>query len=231
MTRLPRRLNRYAADLPGRDGFLATAQLAAKAGPMAARGALLRLRLADAAGPVFVGRGVRVRNPHLVHSHGRLIVEDYAEIQGLSRGGIHLGAEVSIGVGALIRPTGYYSTDLGDGLVLGDRSSIGPYNYLGCWGQVTIGDDVMLAPGVRIFADTHVFDGGAATIKSQGVRKQPVSIGDDCWIASGVTIVGGVTIGSGVVVGAGSVVTGDLPDGCVAVGNPARIVRDRVDLG
>jgi len=156
------------------------------------------------------------------------VIEDYAEIQGLSTSGIHFGAEVSIGSGAQIRPTGYYSTDVGDGLVVGDRSSIGPNCFLGCWGHITIGSDVMLAPGVRVFGDTHEFDDAGSTIKSQGVSKRPVVIGDDCWVASGSTIVGGVTIGRGVVVGAGSVVTRDLPDFVVAAGNPARVVRERV---
>ena len=224
---MSRRVNRYDDTHPGLSGLMSTGGLAAKAGPMALRGAVARFRFARASGPVFIGRGVRIRNPHLIHSAGRLVIEDYAEIQGLSRGGIHLGTEVSIGAGAQIRPTGYYSTDLGDGLVLGDRSSIGPDCFIGCWGQVTIGSDVMLAPGVRVFGDTHRFDDTSVTIKAQGVERQPVTIGDDCWIASGVTIVGGVTIGTGVVVGAGSVVTKDVPDSVVVAGNPARVVRAR----
>jgi len=194
---------------------------------MAARGAALRWRLGEASGPLFIGKGVRVRNPHLIRSRGRLVVEDYAEIHGLATNGIVLGDQVSIGTGALIRPSGYYSTDVGDGLILGDRSSIGPYCFLGCWGQITVGSDVMLAPGVRVFGDTHNFGDTDHTIKSQGVRKDPVVIGDDCWIASGVTIVGGVTIGQGVVVGAGSVVTHDLPGFVIAAGNPAKVIRER----
>ena len=53
----------------------------------------------------------------------------------------------------------------------------------------------------------------------------PVTIGEDCWIGGGAIICPGVTIGSRCVIGAGSVVTKDIPDACVAVGNPARIIR------
>jgi acetyltransferase-like isoleucine patch superfamily enzyme len=227
VTRVGRILNRYQDSLPGASGLRATAQLGMKVAPMTVRGAALRWRLGEAGGAVFVGRGVRVRQPQFIRAQGRLLIEDFAELHGLSTGGLVFGDQVSIGTGALIRPSGYYSRDIGDGLELGDRSSIGPHCFLGCWGRISIGSDVMLAPGVRIFGDTHLMEETDRSIKSQGVRREPVSIGNDCWIASGVTIVGGVTIGNGVIVGAGSVVTRDLPDYVVAAGNPARIVRQR----
>ena len=53
----------------------------------------------------------------------------------------------------------------------------------------------------------------------------PVEIGNDCWIAGNVVIIGGVTIGDGCVIGAGSVVTKDIPPHSLAVGNPCRVIR------
>ena len=53
----------------------------------------------------------------------------------------------------------------------------------------------------------------------------PVSIGDGCWIGGGVIILPGVKVGAGTVVGAGSVVVKDIPENCVAVGNPCKEVR------
>ena len=55
---------------------------------------------------------------------------------------------------------------------------------------------------------------------------KPVTIGNDCWFGANVTVCPGVTIGNGVVIGAGSVVTRDIPDNCVAAGNPARVIRE-----
>ena len=88
-------------------------------------------------------------------------------------------------------------------------------------GDVVFGADVLLGPKVVIWDrcdPTKVAERGA---------RAPVRIGDDVWIAAACVVHGGVTIGSGSVVGAGAVVVEDLPPGSIAVGNPARIVRQR----
>ena len=53
----------------------------------------------------------------------------------------------------------------------------------------------------------------------------PITIGNDCWIGGSVVIIGPCRIGDGVTIGAGSVVTRDIPDRCIAVGNPARVIK------
>jgi len=199
---------------------IVSAQLAAKVGPMAVRGALLRPRLGSARGLPLIGRGVRVRNAHLVHTGADLIVEDFA--------GIRFGDRVSIGAGTLIRPSSYYSRAIGVGLVMGDGSSLSPGCYIGCSGGVTIGEKTMLGPGVRLFAEDHVMSDPSRDVKSQGVEWAPITIGSGCWIASGVTITSGVTVGDGAVIAAGAVVTRDVPAGAVYGGIPARELKKRI---
>jgi acetyltransferase-like isoleucine patch superfamily enzyme len=206
---------------------IVSAQLAAKVAPMAARGALLAPRLGSSRGIPLIGRGVRVRNAHLVHAGADFLVEDFAEIQGLSRDGIRFGDRVSIGAQTLIRPSSYYSRSIGVGLTMGDDSSLSPGCYIGCSGGVTIGEKTMLGPGVRVFAEDHVMSDPDVDVKSQGVQWSPITIGSGCWIASGVTITSGVTIGDGAVVAAGAVVTRDVPAGAVYGGIPARQLKSR----
>lgn len=88
---------------------------------------------------------------------------------------------------------------------------------------VTIGDNVLLAPNVAIYAAGHPLDAG---LRNSGQEYgQPVTIGDNVWVGGNTVINPGVTIGSDVVIGSGSVVTRDIPSHCVAAGNPCRVLR------
>ena len=66
-------------------------------------------------------------------------------------------------------------------------------------------------------------------ISRQTMPERPVSIGDGSWIGHGTVVLPGATIGRHVTIGANSVVTGTIPDFCVAVGNPARVIKRYVD--
>lgn len=91
---------------------------------------------------------------------------------------------------------------------------------------VTVGDDCFIGPNVSIYTACHSTD----PIERNSRREcaKPVTIGDNVWIGGSVTILPGVTIGSNVTIGAGSVVVKDIPDGCVAVGNPCRVVKRNI---
>lgn len=206
---------------------LATSQMLARSAQMFLRGSAIRPWLRRSGGTVFVGRGARLRNPQCISHDGRLVVEDFAEVQGLAKHGLNFGRDVSIGRATQIRPSSYYGGEIGVGLWVGDRSSFGAGCFIGCSGEIRIGNDVMLGPGVRLFSENHIFSETEKTIKSQGVERTFLTIGDDVWIGSGVTVTSGVTIGSGVVVAAGSVVTRSLPDNAVVAGVPAKVLRVR----
>lgn len=90
--------------------------------------------------------------------------------------------------------------------------------------RITIGDDVQMGPNVQLLTPTHPAAAGPRRAKWEAAR--PITIGDNVWLGGGVIVLPGVTIGDNTVVGAGAVVTRDLPANVVAVGNPARIIRD-----
>lgn len=202
-----------------------------RVGLMAVRGLLRRPFLGSSNGLLLVGRGARIKDARYVHHSGRLVLEDFAEIQGRSSRGIHFGKNVSIGRNAQIRPSSYYGGEPGHGLVVGDRSSIASDCFIGCSGEIRIGHDVMLGPAVRVYSENHVFARVDLTIKEQGVERGVTVIEDDCWIGSASIVLAGVRIGAGSVVAGGSVVTKDIPAGSVAAGNPARVIRSRGEHG
>ncbi|MCK9169487.1 MAG: sugar O-acetyltransferase [Treponema sp.] len=89
--------------------------------------------------------------------------------------------------------------------------------------QVTIGDNVQIAPNVAIYTAGHpVHPVSRNSGYEYGI---PVVIGNNVWIGGNVVICPGVTIGDNAVIGAGSVVTKDIPADSVAAGNPCRIIR------
>lgn len=89
---------------------------------------------------------------------------------------------------------------------------------------VTIGDDVQIGPNVQLLTATHPLEPGPR--KDKWEAAEPIVIGDNVWLGGGVIVCPGVTIGADTVVGAGSVVTRDLPSGVLAVGSPARVIRE-----
>jgi acetyltransferase-like isoleucine patch superfamily enzyme len=94
--------------------------------------------------------------------------------------------------------------------------------YLAEGGTITIGNNVSIGPHVKIFAGGHDY----ATIDLIDTAG-PVVIQDWAWIGGNCTILPGVNIGTGAVIGAGSVVTRNIPSYTIAVGNPARVIKER----
>src|SRR3546814_472749 len=191
------------------------------------RGCWYRLFFGSASGLVFVGKGASIRYAKHLHVGKDFIVEDYAEVNCMAYKNIVLGDRVTIGKFALVRPTNSYGGSIGEGLKIGNNSSIGPYAYIGCSRMIEIGDNVMMSPRVSIYAENHVFERTDISIKNQGVKREFVKIEDDCWIAANSVILAGVTIGKGSIIAAGSVVTHDVPPYSIVAGVPATVIKSR----
>jgi acetyltransferase-like isoleucine patch superfamily enzyme len=190
------------------------------------RGLLLSIRARGVRRWVFRGRRVVVEHAYALVTGPGLILEDGVAINALSRDGIHLGRNVTIGRFAVLTCTGVLAHP-GVGIRIGDRSAIGAGSFVGGQGGVSIGHDVIIGPGVRIFSENHNYELMDRPIRSQGETRRGVTIADDCWIGASVVIVDGVAIGTGCVIAAGAVVTRDVPPFCVAAGVPARTLRSR----
>ncbi len=140
--------------------------------------------------------------------------------------GVRLGRNTELGATGAIR--------IGDGTTLQDRTLL--------VGSVTVGRYCLFSLNVLATSGRHYFDvepevyirdQDAAVLACPKLAKQhdrPVVIEDDCWIGANAFVMSGVHVGKGCVIGTGAVVTADLPPYSVAVGSPARVVRQRLDF-
>lgn len=191
------------------------------------RGFLSSLSFRHSAGWVLLKRGALIRNRGFLSVGSQFIAEEWCEINAMSKRGVVFGNKVTVGAHALIRPSNYYGGAVGEGLVVGDNSNIGPFAYIGCSGFIRIGKNVMMGPRVGLYAENHVFDRTDIPMRDQGVSRKYVIIEDDCWLGANSVVLAGVTIGNGAIVSAGSVVTKDVPPMSIVGGVPARVLRQR----
>jgi acetyltransferase-like isoleucine patch superfamily enzyme len=190
------------------------------------RGFFLKPFLKKSSGFLFVGRRVKVRHGYQLIAGKNLILEDNVSINALSVNGISIGDNVSIAKDSILFCTGVIAYK-GAGITIGSRTGINARAYLAGQGGITIGEDVIMGPNVQIFSENHNFSDLSQTIKAQGVTKQAVVIGNNCWLGAGAAILAGVIIGDGCVIAAGSVVTKSVPPDSIVAGVPAKVIKSR----
>jgi acetyltransferase-like isoleucine patch superfamily enzyme len=144
---------------------------------------------------------------------------------------------ITVGAGTIIGP---YSTlsagvspehELGDVEVvrIGDRCLIGKGSGIVAHERVVIGDDVFTGHHVYITDANHGYEDVTTPPGQQFAASRPVTVRDGAWLGHGAIVLPGAVVGRHAIVAAGAVVTGELPDFCVAVGNPAHVIRRFVD--
>jgi len=115
------------------------------------------------------------------------------------------------------------------GIRLGRRTFLGEETLMRGQGGITVGDNVLFAPRVQVLAVNHVMTDASKPIMDQGITAVGITIEDGCWIGAGAIVLDGVTIGRGSCIGAGSVVTRSIPPHSLAVGVPARVIRNLLE--
>ncbi|WP_392535749.1 DapH/DapD/GlmU-related protein [Nostoc sp. C117] len=152
---------------------------------------------------VYIFKGVRMNarghKDNRIHLGDRVAIERNVDIGCLENTYIHIDEDTFIGPNVCIE---------------------GP-------GNIKIGKHCMIAAQSGIYANNHNFADPMEPMKYQGVTRKGIVIEDDCWLGHGVTVLDGVTIGKGSVIGAGAVVNKDIPPFSIAVGIPARVVKNR----
>jgi acetyltransferase-like isoleucine patch superfamily enzyme len=164
---------------------------------------------------------VRLRQPHIVLK-GMVFLGRGVELEcreGLGR--LEIGRFTHIGDRTRIR--------CHEGsLRIGEKAVFGADNTINGYLDIEFGDATLLADWIYVCDFDHRYADIHTPIKDQGIVKTPVRVGPETWVGTKVTILRGAIVGRGCVLGAHAVVRGTIPDHAVAVGAPARVVRDRV---
>ena len=119
-------------------------------------------------------------------------------------------------------------------IVIGKNSYIGLGSRVWSAKRISIGNNVQVAHNVNIF-DNNIHSINPAIRNKEflqhygnndsDLKEQEVIIEDNVWLGANVIVLKGVKIGENSIVGAGSVITKDIPSNCIAIGNPAKVVR------
>lgn len=119
-------------------------------------------------------------------------------------------------------------TGSGGSLQIGANSHIHPKCQIMAYkSKIQIGDEVQVAPNCAFYPYDHGVKPGTLIQKQPLSSKGGIIIDDDVWLGYGVIVLSGVRIGKGAVVGAGSIVSKSIPDNCIAMGVPAKVVKSR----
>jgi acetyltransferase-like isoleucine patch superfamily enzyme len=186
------------------------------------RRAWLRLRLGRFGHDTLVEAGVRLQYPERIRLGNGVRIASQVTL----RANTGQATGISIGDGSTVNESVIIAANQGQ-VTVGQRSWIGPFCLVYGNGDVSIGDNVLVAAHTSINTVSHNFERCDMPINDQGIYCDPVTIHDDVWIGMNAVILQGVTIGRGAIVGAGAVVTRDVPPWSVVMGVPARVVSRR----
>lgn len=164
------------------------------------------------------GRIMCIKNK--IHYNKNVYISPTTKI--IHNGGITLYDNIKIRGGCRLYATNKGQIKIGENSEIGENSTISSHN------MINIGEGVLTGPHVFISDHNHAYENPNAHIYTQGVKWEEndrVEIGDGSWLGTNTVITGNIKIGKQCVIGANSVVCKDIPDYCVAVGIPAKIIK------
>lgn len=182
-------------------------------------------RLLKKAGKGIIwGKNVTLRHPHKIEIGEGVAINDSVVLDafGGSESGIKIGDQALISKNTIINSKGGFTE-------IGKRANIGAFCIIfsrDC--RVTVGNDVLMAAyGYLMGGGDHSLERTDTPIAYQGAKCLGIHIGDNVWLAAGVRIKDGFNVGRDSVIGTNSFVNSNIPDFCIAAGNPAKIIKRR----
>lgn len=190
------------------------------------KGIFVKYKIKGSKKKLFVGRQVKLKDKKKIEFGDSVRIESGTIIDALSTEGVILGDRVKIGEDSRILCSGSLKK-LGRGLVIGNDSSFSENTFFGAAGGIKIGNDVIAGQNVRFHSENHNFSDLNELIRNQGVTNKGITVGDNCWIGSGVVFLDGAHVPEGCVIGANSVVNGVFEKNSIIVGSPAKSIKKR----
>lgn len=172
---------------------------------------------------VYIGKGVTIVNPEFITVGNNVEIKNDVTLIARGEGGITLSD------GVRLQERVYLDTErVNDGYItIGKGVYIGTGTTLFGHKGLEIGDDCLLAQNITLTPYSHIFDDPNSIIYSQGGHCEKVTIGKDVYIGMRAAVMYSGNIGDGSVIGAGSVVVKPIPPYSVAVGCPAKVIKER----
>jgi acetyltransferase-like isoleucine patch superfamily enzyme len=172
---------------------------------------------------VVFGHHMSLLSPHRIFIGDNTLIDDFVVLSHRGTGGLR----ITIGNNCLIaRATKIYTR--GGNVEIGNHANISASCHIVSANRVIIGDHCLIAANCYIGGLQHHYADPDKLIIDQGVDDRGgVVLGRDVWLGAHVIVNDGVEIGDGAIVGAGSVVTRNIPPYSIAVGVPAKVVRER----
>jgi acetyltransferase-like isoleucine patch superfamily enzyme len=142
-----------------------------------------------------------------------------------------IAGELSMDDNSILNVNGNFQVYSGSSIIITNGAILTLGNgYMNMNSKIRCREKIEIGDGTFISENVHIRDSDVHTIlNSNHIPTKPVYIGKKVWIGVGAIILKGVTIGDGAIIGAGSVVTKDIPAGCLAIGNPAKVIKENVE--
>jgi acetyltransferase-like isoleucine patch superfamily enzyme len=175
---------------------------------------------------VVFGANVTLRHPHKIRIGDNVVVDDQCclDAKGTDNQGIVIGNGVFVGRNTIL------SCKNGD-IVIEDKANLGFNCEIFSASRVRVGKSILMAAYTYLVGGDHLYDRTDIPVLDQGRTARGIDIDDHVWLGAHVVVTDGSRIGRDAIVGAGAVVVGVVPEYAIAVGIPAKVVRDRRGQG
>ncbi|PCI98562.1 MAG: acetyltransferase [Flavobacteriales bacterium] len=178
---------------------------------------------------IFIGRRTKVKCRTKIKFGKGTSISENCYLDCMSTEGIILGNNVSVGRNTTIECSGSLK-NIGKGLLVGNNVGLGTHGFFGCAGGIEIGNHTIFGNYVSLHSENHNYSNLSIPIREQGVNRQGILIGEDCWIGAKVTILDGVTVEQGCIIAAGSLLNkGTYAKNGIYGGVPAKLLKLRTE--